>query len=79
MTQAEAQILELFQTLGTAERARLAEQLYEESRLDDFVTRMTPEQRAHLQEGIDQADRGEMLSPEELRANMAKRFGLPMK
>ena len=61
MTKAQAQILELFETLSEAERRELAEQLVEQTLRGSFYERMTPEQHAQLQDGIDQADRGDVV------------------
>jgi hypothetical protein len=63
MTKAQAQILELFQALSEEEKRELAEQLVEQT-LRGFYERMTSEQRAQLQDGIGQADRGEVVDSE---------------
>jgi predicted transcriptional regulator len=75
MTKTQAQIIELFQTLDTAEQREIAEQLYERSIAGSFYDRMTPHQRAELDEGIAQAERGQVLPAEEVFDRLAKRFG----
>lgn len=76
MTRTQAQILELFQSLPTEEQRELAEHLYEQTRRGSFYDRMTPEQRAQLQDGIDQADRGEVVDADKALARIAKRLDL---
>jgi hypothetical protein len=61
MTKVQAQIIELFKTLDPAEQREVAEQLYERTTAGSFYDRMTPEQRAELDEGIAQAERGQVL------------------
>lgn len=75
MTRTQAQILELFQTLGQTEKRELAEQLYETAVAGTFYDRMTPAQRAELQDGIDQADRGEGIASEDFFQQMAAKYG----
>jgi hypothetical protein len=75
MTRTQAQILELFQTLGQSEKRELAEQLYETAVAGTFYERMTPDQRAQLQEGIDQAHRGEGIASDEFFQQMATKHG----
>ena len=41
---------------------------------DSFDSRMTPEQRAQLDDGIAQADRGEVVDGDEAFNRMASRF-----
>jgi predicted transcriptional regulator len=75
MNKAQAQIIELFKTLEPAEQREVAEQLYERTMAGSFFDRMTPEQRAELDEGIAQAERGQVLPAEEIFDRIAKRFG----
>jgi Mg/Co/Ni transporter MgtE len=75
MTRTQAQILELFQTLGQAEKRELAEQLYETAVAGTFFERMTSDQRAALQDGIEQADRAEGISSEDFFNRMAVKHG----
>jgi Spy/CpxP family protein refolding chaperone len=76
MTRTQAQILELFQTLDQTEKRALAEQLYETAVAGTFYDRMTREQRAQLQESIEQADRGEGLTSDDFFRQMAAKHGL---
>ena len=43
--------------------------------VDSFYDRMTPEQHAELDEGIAQAERGQVRPAEEVFDRLAKRFG----
>jgi hypothetical protein len=75
MTKVQVQIIELFKTLDPAEQREVAEQLYERTIAGSFYDRMTPEQRAELDEGIAQAERGQVLPAEEVFDRLAKQFG----
>jgi predicted transcriptional regulator len=75
MTNTQAQIIESFKTLDPAGQREVAEQLYERSVVGSFYDRMTPEQRAELDEGIAQAERGQVRPAEEVFERLAKRFG----
>jgi hypothetical protein len=75
MTKAQAQIIELFKTLDPAEQREIAEQLYERTIAGSFYDRMTPQQRAQLDDGIAQAERGQVLPADEVFDRLAKRFG----
>ena len=75
MTNVQAQIIALFKTLDPAEQREVAEQLYERTAAGSFYDRMTPDQRAELDEGIAQAERGQVLPAEEVFDRLAKRFG----
>jgi hypothetical protein len=75
MTKTQAQILELFQTLDTAEQRSLAEQLYETAVAGSFYARMTPQQRAELAESIAEADRGEGEDAAAFFDRMARKHG----
>ena len=75
MTRTQAQIFELFQTLGIAEKRELAEQLYETAVAGSFYDRMSPEQRRELDQGITEADRGEGVSSGEFFDRMARKYG----
>lgn len=76
MTRTQAQILELFQSLPGDEQRELAEHLYEQTRRGSFYDRMTPEQRAQLQDGIDQADRGDVVDADQVLDRLAQRLAL---
>lgn len=76
MTRTQAQILELFQSLPSDEQRELAEHLYEQTRRGSFYDRMTPEQRAQLQDGIGQADRGDVVDADQALDRIAQRLAL---
>jgi predicted transcriptional regulator len=75
MTKTQAQIIELFKTLDQTEQREVAQQLYERAVVGSFYDRMTPQQRAELDEGIAQAERGQVRPAEEVFDRLAKRFG----
>jgi predicted transcriptional regulator len=75
MTKTQAQIIELFKTLDPAEQREIAEQLFETTHVGSFYDRMTPEQLAALDEGIAQAERGQVRPAEEVFERLARRFG----
>ena len=78
MTTIQAQIIELFQTLPESEQRELVEHLTSSARRgSSFYEGMTPEQRTRLQEGIDQADRGEGAPAGIVLDRLAKRLGVP--
>jgi predicted transcriptional regulator len=74
MTRTQAQIIELFKTLDHAEQREIAEQLYETAIGGSHYDRMSPEQRAELDEGIAQAERGQVVPAEEVFDRLAKRY-----
>jgi hypothetical protein len=75
MTKTQAQIIELFKTLDPTEQREIAEQLYERTVAGSFYDRMTPQQRGELDEGIAQAERGQVRPATEVFDRLAKRFG----
>jgi predicted transcriptional regulator len=77
MTKSQACILESIAALPEAERRELIEHLVATNMgAPSFYERMTPEQRAHLAEGIAQADRGEGRPAEEVYADLARSLAL---
>jgi hypothetical protein len=72
MTKTQAKIIELFKTLDQTEQREVAQQLYERAVVGAFYDRMPPRQRAELDEGIAQAERG---PANEVFDRLAKRFG----
>lgn len=75
MTRTQAQIVELIAQLSLAERRELFEHVQESGLLDEsFYSRMTPEQRSQLNEGIAQADRGQVVDGDEAFNRLASRF-----
>jgi predicted transcriptional regulator len=76
VTRTQAQIVELIAQLTPAERRELFEHVQESGLLEDsYYSRMTPEQLAQLDEGIAQADRGEIVDGREAFDRLAARFG----
>jgi predicted transcriptional regulator len=75
MTKTQAQIIELFKTLDQMEQREVAQQLYERAVVGSFYDRMTLQQRAELDEGIAQAEQGQVRPAEEVFDRLAKRFG----
>lgn len=76
MTQAQAKIIELFETLAADEQRALAEQLYEQTLRGRFYGRMTLEQRAQLEAGVAEADRGDVVASHEAFDRIASRLGI---
>jgi predicted transcriptional regulator len=79
MTRVQAQIIELFKTLDPAQQREVAEQLYEHTTAGSFYDQMTPQQRAELDEGIAQAERGQVVDAKEAFDRLAKHFGFSAK
>lgn len=75
MTKTQTHIVELFAQLSPAERRELLEHIQEAGLLEEsFHARMTPAQRAQLDEGVAQAERGEVVDGEEAFNRLASRF-----
>lgn len=75
MTKSQAQIVELIAQLPLSERRELIEHVRESGLLEDsFYAGMSREQRIQLDEGIAQADRGEVVDADEAMGRLAKRF-----
>ena len=78
MTKTQAQIIEMIARLPLAERREVVEHIQESKLLDEsFYETMTPEQRAHRDEGIAQADRGEGQPASVVFDRIAKRHSIP--
>lgn len=76
MTRQQSEILDLISQLPMAERLELFDRARVNGLLDEtFYDRMSPQQRAQLQEGIDQADRGEVVDGNAAFDRLAARFG----
>ncbi len=75
MTKAAARIIELFQTLPARDQRALVEQLSETARGQSFYSRMSAEQRAELDEGLAEAERGETVPAEGVFNDLAQKFG----
>jgi predicted transcriptional regulator len=75
VTKIQVHIVELIAQLSLAERRELFEHVQETGLLDgSFYSRMSPEQRAQLDDGIAQADRGEVVDGDEAFNRLASRF-----
>lgn len=75
MTRAQERIVELIGKLTLAERHELFEHVRDAGLLDEtFYAGMTPGQRAQLDDGIAQADRGEVVDGGEAFNRLAARF-----
>jgi predicted transcriptional regulator len=75
MTESQERIVELIAQLSLAERRELIEHVQKAGLLgESFYSRMTPAQRAQLAEGIEQADRGEVVDAKEAFDRLASRF-----
>jgi len=75
MTEAQSQILELFRALSADERDALLPHLAEAAE-DDFDD-LTAEDVAAIEEGIAQAERGEVEDAEVVLDRIAARFNFP--
>ena len=75
MPKTAARILELFRTLPTSDQRVLVEQLIEAAQGNSFYGRMSAEQRASLDEGISEAERGETIPADKFFKDLALRFG----
>lgn len=74
MTKTQAQILDLFQTLRPDERREILENLSGAAPIHLHYDRLTGEQRLKLDEGIAQAQRGDVAPAEAVFDRLAKRF-----
>ncbi len=75
MTRAQAEILDLINRLPADERRELFEQIEATGLLGQtFYERMTPEQRAQLDDGIAQADRRQVVDGNSAFDRLAERF-----
>ena len=75
MTRTQAHIVELIAQLSLAERRELIQHVQQTGLLEStFYSGMTPEQLAQLDEGIAQAERGEVVDGDEAFNRLASRF-----
>ena len=79
MTKTQAQIFDLFQTLGPDERREVVESLSRSALQELQYDRLTGEQRLQLDEGIAQARRGEVTPAEVVFERLAKRFNFSLR
>jgi len=75
MTRTQVQIVEMFRTLGRAEREEVMSELYETATSQSFYDSMTAEQRAQLQEGIEQAESCDVVDANQAMDSTARKFG----
>ena len=75
MTETQTRIVQLFKTLPPTDQRALIEHLAETAQTGSFYARMSADQRAQLDEGIAQAERGETLPAVDVFDRLAKRFG----
>lgn len=76
MTKTQAHILELFQSLSDQEKRETIQSLVAQQTAGALLyDGMSDAQRAQLQAGIDQADRGEVVDSNTAFAQLAERFG----
>ncbi|MBA4173525.1 MAG: hypothetical protein C0511_12975 [Hyphomicrobium sp.] len=75
MTKSEAHILECIAALPEADRRRLVKHLIDtNSDQKSIFETLTDEQRAHLREGIEQAERGETVDAEDVFVRLKQRI-----
>jgi Mg/Co/Ni transporter MgtE len=77
MNAPQTKIVELFDRLPSPDRQELAEHLYQRSR-PDFLSAMTPEQRAELDAGLAEADRGEGDAEDAVFRRLEQKFGVKL-
>jgi hypothetical protein len=77
MTATKAQILDLMAKLPLAERREMVEHLYDVNIFGDSVVgRLSPSQRARLDDSIAQADRGAVVASETVFDELGRNLGL---
>lgn len=77
MTDMQARIVEMIAQLSLEERRELMAHIRQSGLLEDsFFAGMTSAQRAQLDEGIAQADRGDVVDGNEAFERLASRFHL---
>lgn len=74
MTRTQTQIVEMFRTLDPVEREEVMSELYETAVSETLYGHMSPEQRAQLQEGIEQANRGDVVDANQAMERVARQF-----
>jgi predicted transcriptional regulator len=77
MTTAQAQIYELFKTLPVAEQRDLLSQLSEAVEGEVLLDDLSAEDVAAIEEGIAQAERGEVVDADEVLGRIAARYHFP--
>jgi predicted transcriptional regulator len=77
MSDTQSRIVEMIAQLSLEERRELVAHIRQSGLLEEsFLAGMTAEQRAQLDEGIAQADRGEVVDGNEAFQRLASRFHL---
>lgn len=77
MTRTQEQIIELLAGMPLDQRREVVEHIRQSSLLDEALyDRMSPEQRAHLQEGAAEADRGEGQEATVVMDRLARKLGV---
>ena len=80
MTKTQTEILDLIAKLPVAERRELVEHVQAAGLLEEsFYAGMTTVQRARLDDGIAEADRGEVVDGDTAFNRLATRFGFKRK
>jgi len=76
MTKTAARILRLFNTLPERDQRVLVDRLVDAARASSFYDRMSPEQRAELDEAIAEVERGDTIPADTTFDDLALRFGI---
>jgi len=80
MTRTQEQIIELLAGMPLDQRREVVEHIRQSDLLDEaFYNRMSLEQRAHLQEGVTEADRGEGQEATVVMDRLARKLGVAAK
>jgi predicted transcriptional regulator len=77
MTTAQAQIYELFRALPIEDQRNLLSQLSEAVEAEDLLDDLSAEDVAAIEEGIAQAERGEVVDADEVLGRIAARYNFP--
>jgi predicted transcriptional regulator len=77
MNAPQTKIVELFDRLPDADRQELAAHLYQRAQ-PDFLSTMTAAQRAELDAGLAEADRGEGTAESEMFRRLEQKFGVKL-
>ena len=75
MTKTAARIIELFQTLPARDQRALADRLAETAREQSHYDRLSPSERAELDDALDEAERGHTIPADQTFDDLAEKFG----
>ena len=75
MTRTQTEIVELFRTLPAPEQEEVMKRLAAYRTWPSFYDRMSPEQRAELDQSIAEADRGEGMPATDALDDIARKLG----